>query len=105
MSEDFGVSTDKVETITKIRKLDKKYGKQLTLETKKRDPFIPPSLAKKLRETLAKTRAITPTEISLKYDIRISAVKKLLSDLVKDGEMELVSSSRRIKVYKGLKSK
>ncbi|MHA1341588.1 MAG: hypothetical protein ACTSRZ_19645 [Promethearchaeota archaeon] len=99
------IDINKVETVTKVKKFKLKYGKVQTIETKKRDPFIPPVLIDKLKASLPKMRVITPTDIALKNDIRISAVKKLLNDLEKEGKVELVSSTRRLKIYKGKEAK
>ena len=99
------VDVDKVQVTTKIKKLDRKYGKVANIETKIRDPFIPPSVEQKIRETVVKSRGFTPTELAQKNDVRISAVKMLLNELVKEGLIECVESSSRLKVYRGLQAK
>jgi len=99
------IDINKIETETKVKKFKLKYGKVQTIETKKRDPFIPPSLLDKLKDSIPKMKVITPNEIAMKNDIRISSVKKLLKDLEKEGKIELISSASRIKIYKGKESK
>lgn len=102
MSDDFGMQNiDKVDVFVRVKKLAKKYGKVTNLEVKKRDPFIPPSIEKSLRESLVKSRAIIANEIATKNDIRISAIKQLLNDMLEEGLLEVVSASSRIKVLKG----
>lgn len=106
MSDNFiGTDTDKVEVYSKIKKLDKKYGKVATIEVKKRDPYIPPSLQKKLRENLVKVRSITANDIALKNDIRVSAAKRLLKKLEAEGLVKLVTSTSRLKIYRGAEAK
>lgn len=107
MSDDYGMDIDinKVSVNTKIMKLSKKYGKVQTIELKKRDPFLPPNLEQELRENLVKMRAITPTEIARKNDIRVSTVKKLLSDMAEDGLLHEIASTSRLKVYQGKDAK
>jgi ribosomal protein S25 len=101
----FDSNVDKVSTIVKTRRLDKKYGKVTTLETKKRDPLLPPSVDQKLREDVPKMKVITANDLSIKYDIRVSTIKKFLKDLHEEDQVELVSTSSRLKVYRGSKSK
>jgi len=107
MSEEYNseIDIDKINVITKIKKLDRKYGKVINLETKIRDPFIPPSLEEKIRETLIKSRGFTPNEIAQKNDLRISTVKRLMKQMETEGLIELVETSYRLKVYKGTQTK
>jgi ribosomal protein S25 len=98
MSED---ESEKVQPITKTLKIDKKYGKIVSVEVKRRDPFLPPSVEKRLRESLPKTKAITANNLAAKLDIRVSTIKSLLEDMTKEGLLDCVSSSSRLKVYHG----
>ena len=102
---DFDSSADKVSVITKTKRFDKKYGKIITLDTKKRDSFIPPTLLAKLREDLPKMKVITANDVAIRNDIRVSTIKKFLKDLADEGLIETVSSSSRLKVYSGNKIK
>jgi ribosomal protein S25 len=107
MSDEYSTEIDlnKTNVITKIKKLDRKYGKVANIETKIRDPFIAPVVEQKIRETAVKSRGFTPTELAQKNDIRISAIKKLLKELEKEGLITCVESSRRLKVYRGTQVK
>jgi hypothetical protein len=69
MSED---ESEKVQPITKTLKIDKKYGKIVSVEVKRRDPFLPPSVEKRLRESLPKTKAITANNLAAKFEIKIN---------------------------------
>lgn len=107
MSDEYSseIDVDKVQVITKIKKLDRKYGKQTNLDTKIRDPFIPPSIEVKIREDMPKNRGFTVNEIAQRYDIRISAIKKLMKEMETEGLIECVESSSRLKIYRGLQDK
>ena len=107
MSDEYSTDIDlnKTNVITKIKKLDRKYGKVANIETKIRDPFIAPVVEQKIRETVVKSRGFTPTEIAQKNDIRISAAKKLLKELQNEGLIVCVESSSRLKIYKGTQIK
>ena len=103
MSDEYSseLNLDKTNVITRIKKLDRKYGKVANIEIKIRDPYIAPSVEEKIRETYSKSRGFTPNEIAQKNDIRISAVKKLLKQMESENLVEIVESSRRLKIYKG----
>ncbi|MHA1112126.1 MAG: hypothetical protein ACTSRE_13540 [Promethearchaeota archaeon] len=107
MSDEYSsdIDIDKTNVITKIKKLDRKYGKVANIETKIRDPYIAPSVEQKIRETAVKSRGFTPTELAQKNDVRISAVKKLLNQMVSENLIEIVESSRRLKIYRGTEAK
>ena len=90
---------DKTETIIQTKRLSKKYGKVATIELKQRDPFIPRLIETKLRAEIKKMKAITPNELAVKYDIRVSAVKHFLDTLVAEGVVQCVSTSDLLKVY------
>lgn len=107
MSYDYDLdsSADKVSVITKTRRMDKKYGKVITLDTKKRDSFIPPTLLEKLREDIPKMKVITANDLAIRNDIRVSTIKKFLKDLADEGLIDIVSSSSRLKVFSGTKVK
>jgi ribosomal protein S25 len=95
---------DKVETISQTKKLTKKYGKVLTLEVIRRDPYLPRALEEKLRKELPKMRAITANELAAKNNVAVSTLRKFLYRLETEGILERVSSCSRLKVFnpKGL---
>lgn len=107
MSNDYRSESgiDKINVISKIKKLDRKYGKVANIETKIRDPFIPPSVEQKIRESVVKNRGFTPNDLAQKNDVRISAVKILLRKLEAEGLVELVTSTSRLKIYRGKEAK
>ncbi len=107
MSEKYTSETDidKINVISRIKKIDKKYGKVGNIETKIRDPFVPPSIEQKIRESLPKSKGFTANELAQKNDIRISAIKKLLEEMANEGLIEVVSISSRLKIYRGTQAK
>lgn len=96
---------DKVEVFSKTMRMNKKYGKVAVIEIKKRDPFIPPSIEKKIRDTVVKSRAVTPNELAVRFDIRVSAVKKLLKAMEDEGLVTLISGGSKLKIYRGKNAK
>ncbi len=90
---------DKVETIAQTKKIQKKYGKVGTVDIKRRDPYLPRSLEEKLRKEVPKMRSITPNDLAAKYDVAVSTMRKFLYTLEKEGILESVTSSARLKVY------
>ncbi len=90
---------DKVEVLSQTKKMNKKYGKVSNLLIKQRDPYVPRAVEAKIREEILKMKAITANDIASKYDIRVSAVKKLLLTMEDEGKLTRVASSSRLKVF------
>jgi len=90
---------DKIAVLAQVKKMNKKYGKVASISIKQRDPFIPRLIEEKIREEIQKMRAITANDIAAKYDIRVSAIKKLLLVMEKEGKIKRLASSSRIKVF------
>jgi len=90
---------DKIETIVQTKRLNKKYGKVATIELKQRDPYLPRATEAKLRVDIKKMRAITPNELAVKYDVRVSAMRRFLDVLVQEGVIVCVSAHDRLKVF------
>jgi len=55
---------------------------------------------KEIKETVRKMKCITPAEISIKFDLRLSIVKDLLEEMEKAGEIIRISKNRRTIIYK-----
>ncbi len=94
---------NKVQTISSIMKMNKKYGKVVSLEVKQRDPYIPKAIEEKLRTEIMKASAITPNDIAAKYDLRVSAVKKLIHAMIAEGLLQQIGGSARVHVYNPIK--
>jgi ribosomal protein S25 len=91
---------DKIQVISQIKRMNKKYGKVATLDTKQRDPFIPKSVEEKIRKDVKHSAAITANDLADKHDVRVSSIKKLLKTLEEEGLITINSSSSRIKIYR-----
>ena len=100
MAENEVDKLDKIQVISQIKRMNKKYGKVATLDIKQRDPFIPKSVEAKIRSDVTHTAAITANEFADKYDVRVSSIKKLLKTLEEEGLITINSSSSRIKIYR-----
>lgn len=92
-------SLDKVQVISQVKRMNKKYGKVATIEIVQRDPFIPKSIEEKIRSEIPHMKVVTANELASKYDIRVSSVKKLLQNMHDEGKIKVSSSNSRIKVY------
>ena len=90
---------DKIAVLAQVKKMNKKYGKVASISIKQRDPFIPRLIEEKIRGEIPKMRVITANDIAAKYDIRVSAIKKLLLVMEKEGKIKRLASSSRIKVF------
>ena len=55
------------------------------------------------KETLGALRgmkAITPTAVAIRFNLKISVAKRMLKDLESKGVIEFVTRSKNLKVYK-----
>jgi len=99
LSETEEEKLNKVQTLTQVKKMNKKYGKVATLEIKQRDPYVPRAIEEKLRGDIMRMKAVTANELAAKYDIRVSSIKKLLLDMESEGKLSRIASSSRLKVF------
>ena len=58
--------------------LRRKYGRVKQISIVERDAFIPANAEKDIRENFLKKKAITATDIAVRYDIRVSTATLLL---------------------------
>jgi len=72
---------------------------QEKIDVVERDAFIPVALEKEIRENILKKKAILATDISVKYDIRVSAIKLLLKQYEEEGLIKLLDPSLKLKIY------
>lgn len=90
---------DKIEVLSKVKKMAKKYGKVANIELKQRDPYLPRALEIKLRKDLLKMKAITANDLAARHDVRVSTMKKLLLTMEDEGLIERIATSSRLKVF------
>ncbi len=60
---------------------------------------IPDLSSDELMDRLRRMKAITPTEVSTQFNIKVSLAKKLLEELRRNEVIDLVSRSHNLKVY------
>jgi len=79
--------------------LKRKYGRVKQINIVERDAFIPIGIEKEIRESVLKRKAITATDIALKYDIRVSTAMLLLKNYEDEGLIKLLDPSIKLKIY------
>ena len=79
--------------------LKRKYGRSKQINIVERDAFIPSNIEDEIKENILKKKVISPTDIALKYDVRISSAKLLLKQYEEEGLIKLLDPSLKIKVY------
>jgi ribosomal protein S25 len=60
---------------------------------------IPDVNSDELMDQLRKMKAITPTGVAIRFNIKVSMAKRLLEELRDDRVIDLVSRSHNLKVY------
>jgi small subunit ribosomal protein S25e len=60
---------------------------------------IPDANSDEVMGALKGMKAITPTGVASKFNLKVSVAKKMLSDLEENGTLELAAKSQNLKVY------
>ena len=82
-------------------KTEKKKEKAGAPKERKTVGIIPPDAKDgKIVAEVKKIGVLTPYAVSTKYNVRISAAKDFLEQLEANGQIQLVSGSHNIKIYK-----
>ncbi len=79
--------------------LRRKYGRSQRIDVIERDAFIPKGLEEEIKKDILNRKAILATDIAIKYDVRVSTVKKLLEKYEKEGIIQLHDPSLKINIY------
>ena len=79
--------------------LKRKYGRVKQINIVERDAFIPIGIEKEIKESVLKRKAITATDIAIKYDIRVSTATLLLRHYEDEGLIKLLDPSLKLKIY------
>ena len=58
-----------------------------------------------IRKEVVKSPCVTPSEIAIKYGIKVSTAKRILRELESEGLLRLMSRSRRLAIYTGSEAK
>lgn len=87
----------------KVVRKKKKFGLVVEFVPITRDLFPDDETKKKIDDDIAKARGVTPEYLANKYNIRVSLAKKMLKEAEANNIIELISNSRRTKVYSAVK--
>ena len=61
---------------------------------------VPDLNSKETLGTLNGMKAITPTAVAIRFNLKVSVAKRMLIDLESKGVIEFVTRSKNLKVYK-----
>ena len=70
------------------------------MSERKTSNVLMPEIKDDLIDEIRKMKVVTPFAVASKFDLRISVAKDLLEELERKKIIELVSRSRKTKVYK-----
>jgi len=70
------------------------------MSERKASNVLMPEIKDDLIDEIKKMKVVTPFAVASKFDLRISVAKDLLEELERKKIIELVSRSRKTKVYK-----
>ena len=70
------------------------------MSERKTSNVLMPEIKDDLIDEIRKMKVLTPFAVASKFDLRISVAKDLLEELERKKIIELVSRSRKTKVYK-----
>jgi len=79
--------------------LRRKYGRTQRVNVIERDAYIPRGLEEDIKKDILNRKAILPSDIAVKYDIRVSTAKNLLEKYEENGLVELLDPSLKLKIY------
>lgn len=90
---------DKVLVRKDTLNLRRKYGRVKHVDVIERDAFIPPGIEEEIKEYIKSSKTILATDVAVKFEIRVSTVKKLLEQYQEEGLIELLNPELRLKIY------
>ena len=79
--------------------LRRKYGRTKQVNIVERDAFVPGYMEEEIKDYILKKRGVTATDIATKFDIRVSTIKTLLDQYLKEGLVKLLDPNMKLKVY------
>lgn len=90
---------------TKAKPSSKKKGAtQEKFEKHVKDVELKPELLQSMIKEVPKMTVITPNQIAVKYNLRLSEAKKALIEMAGKGMIKPVAGSRRLKIYTASKT-
>lgn len=87
-----------------VRKKKKKFGKVYEYEYTVRDILVTGELKERIEKEIQGLKVVTPTDLALKYNIRVSVAKRLLKEFEEKGIVKLVFANRRTRLYVPVKA-
>ncbi|MCD6240579.1 hypothetical protein J7K27_03525 [Candidatus Bathyarchaeota archaeon] len=82
------------------REQERRTRSQSMMSERKTSNVLMPEIKDDLIDEIRKMKVVTPFAVASKFDLRISVAKDLLEELERKKIIELVSRSRKTKVYK-----
>jgi len=82
------------------REQERRARSQSMMSERKASNVLMPEIKDDLIDEIRKMKVMTPFAVASKFDLRISVAKDLLEELERKKIIELVSRSRKTKVYK-----
>ncbi|MFX0068037.1 MAG: hypothetical protein ACFFA1_05650 [Promethearchaeota archaeon] len=82
------------------KRLGKKPGSpEKDIERVIRDVTVPDELRAAMRKEIPKMKVITPSQVAVKYNLRIGVAKDVLRELELSGRITRILGNRRLSVY------
>ncbi|RLI20791.1 hypothetical protein DRO54_05360 [Candidatus Bathyarchaeota archaeon] len=94
------LSLTQMERLQARRERERRARSQSVMSEKKTTNVLMPEINDNLINEIRKMKVITPFAVASKFDLRISVAKDLLEELERKKIIELVSRSRKTRVYK-----
>ena len=82
------------------REQERRVRSQSVMSERKTSSVLMPEINDDLIDEIRKMRVVTPFAVASRFDLRISVAKDLLEELERKKIVELVSRSRKTKIYK-----
>ena len=82
------------------REQERRVRSQSMMSERKTSNVLMPEINDDLIDEIRKMRVVTPFAVASRFDLRISVAKDLLEELERKKIVELVSRSRKTKIYK-----
>ena len=82
------------------REQERRVRSQSMMGERKASSVLMPEIKDDLMDEIRKMRVVTPFAVASRFDLRISVAKDLLEELERKKIVELVSRSRKTKIYK-----
>ena len=89
----------------KVIRKKKKFGLVFEFTPVIRDLAPDEETKKKIDGELTRAKGVTPAYLAVKYNIRVSAAKKILREAEANNIVKLISKSRRTTVYSAAQEK